>query len=64
MREEKHPVFQKCLTNYLLAAAIRATFGRDSCYLRPRFALPSAASSATFGRKQQIFSGNEMTLQT
>ena len=27
-------------------------------------ALPSAASSATFGRKQQIFSGNEMTLQT
>ena len=50
MREEKHPVFQKCLTNYLLAAAVRATFGRDSRYLRPRFALPSAAIRASFGR--------------
>ena len=41
-----------------------STRGRDSRYLRPQFALPSAASSATFGRRQQIFSGNEMTLQT
>ena len=45
MREEKHPVFQKFLTNYLLAAAIRATRGRGSRYLRPQVALPSAASS-------------------
>ena len=64
MREEKHPVFQKCLTNYLLAAAVRAPRGRSSRYLRLQFALPSAASRVTFGRRQQIFSGNEMTLQT
>lgn len=45
MREEKHPVFQKFLTNYLLAAAIRATCGRSSRYLRPQVVLPSAAGS-------------------
>lgn len=50
MREEKHPVFQKFLTNYLLAAAIRATRGRSSCYLRPRFALLAAAIRTSFGR--------------
>ena len=64
MREEKHPVFQKCLTNYLLAAAVRAPRGRSSRSSRLQFVLLAAAVRATFGRRQQIFSGNEMTLQT
>ncbi len=41
-----------------------STRGRDSRYLRPQFVLLAAAVRATFGRRQQIFSGNEMTLQT
>ena len=36
---------------YRFAAANRATRGRESCYLRPRIVLPSAASSVTFGRE-------------
>lgn len=35
--------------------------GRDSCSSRPQFVLLAAAVRATFGRRQQIFSGNEMT---
>ena len=40
---------------YLLAAANRATTGRESCYRRPRVVLPPSASSATTGRESMTF---------
>ena len=39
------------IQSHLLAAASSATLGREQHYLRPRAALPSAASSVTFGRE-------------
>ena len=47
----KIAVFLNPMISCLLAAASSVTFGRESCYLRPRAALPSAAIRATFGRE-------------
>ena len=55
----EHPTFQgqrrnpfaRLRRSLLLAAAIRATRGRRSCYPRPRFVLLAAAIRATRGRE-------------
>ena len=44
--------------NYILLS----TRGRRSCYSRPRVALPSAASSITFGRESMTLTITDFTL--